>query len=52
VLIAYDPDQYFPAMNALLRADREGRLAGSSLGASERRLDLAGTRQHGGSARR
>jgi beta-N-acetylhexosaminidase len=52
VLIAYDPDQYFPAMNALLRADREGRLAGSSLGASERRLDLAGARQQGGSARR
>jgi beta-N-acetylhexosaminidase len=52
VLIAYDPDQYFPAMNGLLRADREGRLAGGSLGASERRLDLAGARQQGGSARR
>ena len=38
LLIAYDPDQYFRAMDAVLQADAEGRLDRSMLKRSARRL--------------
>lgn len=41
VLVTYDPDQYFVAMDALLRADRDGRLRPEVLRDSEERLDVA-----------
>lgn len=49
ILISYDPDQYYPAMYALLQADRDGRLDADRLGQSKRRLraSIAEGRQGG-----
>jgi beta-N-acetylhexosaminidase len=41
ILIAYDPAQYFPAMDALTAADRDGRLPSAVLVRSARRLTEA-----------
>lgn len=41
LLVSYDPDQYFPLMDALLEADREGRLNREMLSKSEVRLRRA-----------
>lgn len=41
ILVSYDPDQYFPVMYALLRADRDGRLDRQMLAASKARLRRA-----------
>jgi beta-N-acetylhexosaminidase len=38
ILISYDPDQYFPVVHALLRADAKGALAREALERSNRRL--------------
>jgi beta-N-acetylhexosaminidase len=38
ILISYDPDQYFPVVHALLRAEAQGALARDVLEASTRRL--------------
>jgi len=38
ILISYDPDQFFPAMQALLRADQAGRLRPAMLVKSDARL--------------
>jgi beta-N-acetylhexosaminidase len=38
ILISYDPDQYFPVVHALLRAQAQGALAQDALGRSNRRL--------------
>jgi beta-N-acetylhexosaminidase len=40
VLISYDADQYFPAMDALLQAHTDGRLDLDTLAASDARLAL------------
>ena len=42
ILISYDPDQYFPAMYAALRADIKGELNRDVLYKSKSRLDHAG----------
>jgi beta-N-acetylhexosaminidase len=44
ILVSYDPDQYFPVMYALLRADREGRLRQDALDRSKARLARAAAR--------
>ena len=41
LLVSYDPDQYFPLMDALLKAEREGRLKQEALAKSEARLRRA-----------
>jgi beta-N-acetylhexosaminidase len=41
LLVSYDPDQYFPLMDALLAADREGRLNPEVLSRSDARLRRA-----------
>jgi beta-N-acetylhexosaminidase len=41
VLVSYDPDQYFYIMDALLKADRDGRLRPEALQASDARLRRA-----------
>jgi len=41
VLVSYDSDQYYVAMDALLEADRGGRLDPAVLAQSEARLDAA-----------
>lgn len=41
ILASYDPDQYFYIMDALLKADREGRLDAKALEASDVRLRRA-----------
>jgi beta-N-acetylhexosaminidase len=41
VLVSYDPDQYFYVMDALLKADSEGRLDPKMLAASDVRLRRA-----------
>jgi beta-N-acetylhexosaminidase len=41
ILVGYDPDQYFPLMDALLLADREGRLRQDVLARSDERLRRA-----------
>ena len=41
LLVSYDPDQFFPLMDALLTADREGRLNPDTLAKSEARLRRA-----------
>jgi len=41
VLVSYDPDLYFPVMYALLAANRDGRLRGEMLEASDARLRRA-----------
>jgi beta-N-acetylhexosaminidase len=43
ILVSYDPDQYFPIMDALLEADREGRLSQDALARSDARLRKART---------
>jgi beta-N-acetylhexosaminidase len=43
ILVSYDPDQYFPIMDALLEADREGRLRPEALARSDERLRRAMT---------
>ena len=39
ILVSYDPDQYYPVVHALLRADRDGRLRPQVLRQSEERLN-------------
>ncbi|MFC4260009.1 glycoside hydrolase family 3 N-terminal domain-containing protein [Marinobacter lacisalsi] len=39
ILISYDPDQYYSAMYALLKADKEGRLDGDRLEQSRVRVE-------------
>jgi beta-N-acetylhexosaminidase len=41
ILVSYDPDQYFYIMDALLKANRDGRLRPETLEASEARLRRA-----------
>jgi len=41
ILISYDPDQYFPAMYAVLKADLAGKLDQAALSKSDARLDSA-----------
>ena len=41
VLVSYDPDQYYPAMYALLKADEEGRLNDTRLQQSRARVQAA-----------
>jgi beta-N-acetylhexosaminidase len=41
ILVSYDPDQYFPLMDALLQADRDGRLHQDVLARSDERLRRA-----------
>jgi beta-N-acetylhexosaminidase len=41
ILISYDPDQYFPVVHALLRAQAQGTLTGEALERSNRRLSDA-----------
>jgi len=41
ILVSYDPDQYYPVMHALLKADAAGRLRQDVLGDSNRRLSSA-----------
>ncbi|MEA2930976.1 MAG: beta-N-acetylhexosaminidase [Hyphomicrobiales bacterium] len=41
ILMSYDPDQYFPLMDALLQADRDGRLHQDVLARSDERLRRA-----------
>lgn len=43
ILISYDPDQYFPLMDALLQADSDGRLRQDMLARSDERLRRAAT---------
>jgi beta-N-acetylhexosaminidase len=43
ILISYDPDQYFPLMDALLQADSDGRLQQDMLARSDERLRRAAT---------
>lgn len=40
ILISYDFDQYYPAMHALLQAERDGSLRPGVLRESDRRLAL------------
>ncbi len=42
ILISYDPEQYFPVMDAVLAADRDGSLPPGALAHSARRLAEAG----------
>jgi beta-N-acetylhexosaminidase len=42
ILVSYDTDQYYAAMQALLAADRDGTLQAQALQQSERRLSRAG----------
>ena len=41
ILVSYDPEQYYPLMDALLQADREGRLNANALARSDERLRRA-----------
>jgi beta-N-acetylhexosaminidase len=41
ILIAYDPDLYFPVTYALLQADADGRLDGAMFRRSDARLERA-----------
>jgi beta-N-acetylhexosaminidase len=41
ILVSYDPDQYFPLMDALLQADSDGRLRQDTLAQSDERLRRA-----------
>jgi beta-N-acetylhexosaminidase len=47
VLVSYDPDQYFYVMDALLTADRGGRLRPEALQASDARLRRVAARKPG-----
>ncbi len=47
ILISWDSDQYYPVMNALLKADRQGKLDPEALRRSHQRLArAAGSMQH------
>jgi beta-N-acetylhexosaminidase len=46
ILVSYDPDQYFPIMYALLRADSDGRLDADRLAKSAARLRRASVREN------
>jgi beta-N-acetylhexosaminidase len=46
ILVSYDPDQYFPIMYALLRADSDGRLDADRLAESAARLRRASVREN------
>jgi beta-N-acetylhexosaminidase len=50
ILVSYDPDQYFYVMDALLKADRDGRLRPEVLEASDVRLRRAAARKPGNGA--
>jgi len=55
ILVSYDPDQYYPIMQALLAAARDGRLSGKTLGQSNARLQRVAlgadsTARHAGNA--
>jgi beta-N-acetylhexosaminidase len=50
VLVSYDPDQYFYIMDALLKADRDGRLRPQALQASDARLRRAAAAKPGKTA--
>ena len=50
VLVSYDPDQYFYIMDALLKADRDGRLRPKALQASDARLRRAAAIKPGNSS--
>jgi beta-N-acetylhexosaminidase len=50
ILVSYDPDQYYPVMHALLKADAAGRLRQDVLGDSNRRLSGALTARPDGTA--
>src|SRR5262249_19641555 len=41
LLVSYDPEQYYPLMDALLEADRTGRLNPNALARSDERLRRA-----------
>ena len=43
ILVSYDPEQFYPLMDALLQADREGRLRRDMLDRSDERLRRAVT---------
>jgi len=47
ILISYDPEQFYAIMQALLTADRGGRLDQATLAASRRRLDRVLDRRAG-----
>lgn len=47
VLVSYDPDQYYPAMYALLKADEEGRLNRARLEQSRARMERCCVDQDG-----
>jgi beta-N-acetylhexosaminidase len=47
VLVSYDPDQYFYVMDALLKADRDGRLRPEALQLSDVRLRRAAAQKPG-----
>lgn len=47
VLVSYDPDQYYPAMYALLKADEEGRLNPARLDQSRARMERCCVDQDG-----
>jgi beta-N-acetylhexosaminidase len=51
ILVSYDPDQYFYIMDALLKADRDGRLRPEMLEASDARLRRAVSPKPGHSPR-
>jgi beta-N-acetylhexosaminidase len=38
ILVSFDPDQYYPVMYALLRAERDGKLRQDALRQSDDRL--------------
>ena len=44
ILISWDPDQYYPVMYALLKADKQGRLDREVLQRSDQRLARAMSR--------
>ena len=46
ILVSYDPDQYFPIMFALSRADRDGRLDADRLAESAARLRRVSVREN------
>ena len=41
ILISYDPDLFYPVMDALIRAEADGRLQKALLERSDRRLAAA-----------
>ncbi len=41
ILISWDPDQFYPFMHALLKADKQGKLDREALSRSDQRLEIA-----------